>query len=281
MMYDIPVPGDKFTTGVQYADDTALWTCHSTAGLACRQMQKNLIELETWCSKWRLQPNPAKSQVVLIRHPNFSLNPRLDPAQVTLSLWGQNLRLCDSATYLGIIINRTLSDRADLEGVLSSMRRRASLLKMLNGGIKGCKPETLLHTYKTFIRPVLQYRAPLITTARKSLVDRLASFERSVLRVCLGLQRDHPSDEVYRLAGVEPIAVRLTRAQQNYISRAILREHGPVLDTIGLPHGPITSTPKNKVPYWPACTLNIVQAEALPACLADTKTCINSRLLAQ
>ncbi|KAJ3629920.1 hypothetical protein MTP99_014282 [Tenebrio molitor] len=52
----------------------------------------------------------------------------------------------------------------DVNETLKKSRNRANLLYRIRGRIRGCDPKTLYHTYKTFIRPVIEYRAPIYAT---------------------------------------------------------------------------------------------------------------------
>ncbi|KAJ3629485.1 hypothetical protein MTP99_013877 [Tenebrio molitor] len=44
---------------------------------------------------------------------------------------------------------------------LKKSRKRANLLYRIRGRIRGCDPKTLYHTYKSFIRPVIEYPAKI------------------------------------------------------------------------------------------------------------------------
>ncbi|KAG5879766.1 hypothetical protein JTB14_028697 [Gonioctena quinquepunctata] len=79
------------------------------------------------------------------------------PEELNLTLLEERLVLHDEACYLGVTFTRTLNWQPDLDKTLDKVRKRASILRALGGQIGRCHSDTLIHTYKTYIRPILEY----------------------------------------------------------------------------------------------------------------------------
>ncbi|KAK9878168.1 hypothetical protein WA026_021184 [Henosepilachna vigintioctopunctata] len=176
--YDIPQPDNILSHISLFADDTAIWTTGRTSANCSRNMQRQLDVFSTWASNWRITPNPSKTQSILFSHYNYSRSPKFRSNDVHLTLWGENLRLQDEITYLGVTFSKHNSWKSDLEKTLKKVRNRANLLYALKGRIRGCNPYTLLNTYKTFLRPVISYRCLLYATLQKRFVKQIESCER-------------------------------------------------------------------------------------------------------
>ncbi|XP_074038933.1 uncharacterized protein [Leptinotarsa decemlineata] len=74
----------------------------------------------------------------------------------------ENLQV--SVSNLGVTFTRTLNWEIDLRETLDRVRKRANLLKALRGKLGRCNSKALLHTYKTFIRPIVDHKAALYCT---------------------------------------------------------------------------------------------------------------------
>ncbi|KAG5863106.1 hypothetical protein JTB14_014926 [Gonioctena quinquepunctata] len=144
---------------IQNADDTVLYLSASNTEILNRRAQNMLDEFSNWCNIWRVRLNPNKTQTILFKHPNNSQKPSLKSNEINLTLLGERLELQDEVSYLGVTFTRTLNWQTDLNKTLTRVRQRASILRSLGGHFGRCHPQTLLHTYKTFVRPLLDYKA--------------------------------------------------------------------------------------------------------------------------
>ncbi|KAK9881280.1 hypothetical protein WA026_015402 [Henosepilachna vigintioctopunctata] len=116
--YDFPQPDNLLSQVSLFADDTAIWTTAKTAAICSRNMQRLLDVFSTWASNWRVTPNPSKTQTILFHHFNYTSSPKFQSDDVRLTLWGENLRLQDEITYLGVTFSKFNSWKSDLEKTL-------------------------------------------------------------------------------------------------------------------------------------------------------------------
>ena len=62
---DLPTLHHKQNSLSQFADDTAQWAFSLNVCFAAKFLQKNLLNLAMWCAKWRIKPNPEKTEVII------------------------------------------------------------------------------------------------------------------------------------------------------------------------------------------------------------------------
>lgn len=268
--HDIPRPNHPNLRLAQYADDTALWASARTSEQASRILAPYLSSLERWFQRWRIKPNPQKTQTIMFRHPNSTQRRQFDPRDVQLALWGDRLRLSPSVTYLGVAFTYTLHWGEETRRVLDKVQRRSGILSRLRGTLRGCHPRTLIHTYKTYIRPLIEYRFSCFSTAGQHLIAQLKSKERAIARRALRLMRDHPSGEVCELAGIPPIDTRLALLRSRYVKSAVEQQSLDALRFLRTQPQP-TRRPRRKLKHPPAIFLQDFQNldESLPDDLED------------
>lgn len=238
--YDSPQPINRNTTCTLFADDTAFWTSASQSRIACLHLNTTLRNFTNWTNRWRIQVNPVKTQTILFRHPDLGKRRKQQHEDVHVILGNTPLTLTDEITYLGMKFNRTLNWNSDLNFILGKIRNRSNLLSALRGRIRGCDPKTLQHTYKTFIRPLIDYRAPLYCTLKPTQLKQIAACERHILRKIHRLHYRHPSNLTIQHANITPITDRLTKLQTTFTSR---RVHGNILPTKQTLLNPCNNTP--------------------------------------
>lgn len=253
---DLPQPHNPKISLSQYADDTAYWVRAHSTNLCNRHMTRQINTLEKWLRDWRVKPNPHKTQLILFLHPFLSRKTTFSLDNISLSLWRTPLTLSTKITYLGVTLTKTLNDNTDITNTLNKCRQRASILSAIKGRIHGCHPKTLAHTYKTFIRPLIEYRAILLATTPNYLSIQFTRFERKILRKIHGLHYRHPNNTIYQITNFTPITTRLPQLQAKYIHRTINHQNPITTAPLTAPtHIPVR--PRKKIPFPPAHLLQI------------------------
>lgn len=273
--HDIPQPTTFDSTLSQYADDTAYWTSGFTTASCSRKMQTELLRYERWLRTWRITPNTAKTQTILFRHPNHHHRRGQHHRNIHLRLWNDRLHLSDTAKYLGVSFDRRLNWSSELRIVRQRTTQRLNLLKRVRGGLRGCSSATLLHTYKTFIRPIFDYRATIYKSLHPIHLRRLLATERRIIRLIYRLHFRHPSVETTQLADIEPIDERLHRLLGNSGRKKIVNNHLPSIRLLSIRSGIrdrniLPRKPKRKFKHPPAIILSAASdIQPLPDHLTD------------
>lgn len=251
---DIPQPIHPSVSIAQFADDTAYWVSARRSATCNNRMQQQLNRLENWLLEWKLRANPHKTQAICFRHPRMTRSHKLSPRDLGLTLHNTPINFSRRIQYLGIVFTDNLHDGPDLQTTLNKVRQRANLLSALRGSIKGCHPSTLQHTYKTFIRPLIEYRSVLLSTAPSRLLHKCTTAERRILRKIHSLHYLHPSLTIYEDTHMTPITQRLTTLQNKFVKRTITSANPISTSTLTTPIRP-SRIPKTKKPYPPPLLL--------------------------
>ena len=137
-----------------YADDTsyaASDTLHkSRSTFVADDLQPILTELESFCAKWRVGLNSEKTWCL-----NFYQNSKNNNSP-RLWLKGELLKYKKECKYLGVTFDEKLTFKAHILNVVSRCKKRLNLLKAVRGKDWGASPETILSTYKAFVRPIIE-----------------------------------------------------------------------------------------------------------------------------
>jgi hypothetical protein len=118
-----------------------------------KTIQSKLQSVELWTNSWRVKPNPLKSQCILMQAQNHhNTNSPISASTIYQSL--NKKRFATSVSHSPTTAPSTQTSN-------KPSRNRANLLYHIRGRIHGCHSKPLNHTYKTFIRPIVDYRAPI------------------------------------------------------------------------------------------------------------------------
>jgi hypothetical protein len=77
--------------------------------------------------------------------------------EIQLYLGNDKIEYCENPTYLGITLDRKLKGKSHIFQIADRGKRRLALMSRVAGVKWGCTTETLANTYKTYVRPTLEY----------------------------------------------------------------------------------------------------------------------------
>ena len=220
---DLPFNEDSKVQISQFADDLALWV--TNRGLKphtkiTRQLRQALSTLQKWCSKWHIKINANKSQLIPFPHA-----PKGDARhQYKFYLFDAEIPLCSKAKFLGLLLNSTLTLMPHCQEKKQEAIRRTNLLRRIRGTQWGAEVATLLHLYKTFIRPVLETGYVATASAPARSQKQLQIAECKALRAALKVfytpgERRTTNNELYTMAKIVPIQHRLQQLKEKALAR--------------------------------------------------------------
>ena len=167
----------------QYADDTAFLTTGHTIHSINTTLQPAVNAFTNWCTKWKLTINAQKTQALIILPPRCRSRIRRNPNLFQIKVNETPVRHHPQATYLGVILDTKLSWKPHMQKIRKQATQRLNLLKRLVGTSWGLHTQTVIKTYKVFIRPALTYGHTSWIAAPNDLYERLAISERHALRL--------------------------------------------------------------------------------------------------
>lgn len=216
----------------QYADDTAYLAVGNTVKQLGSKLQATLNDFSTWCKKWKLTVNSGKTQAVVILPRKRRTKCHRNPAMLTLTLNGHHITATSAATYLGVVFDDQLNWKAHLQHTVSNASNRLRLLQRLVGTTWGLKPETVLTTYKMFLRPVLTFGHIAWCSASSQFYERLNIIERHAIRLAYRIQLPYPNYLTYEHIDFPTISRHLTQLRLQYIRSRITTDHPLYLSTL-------------------------------------------------
>lgn len=231
---------------LQFADDTTLISHQKTLNECMEELQKLADVTVAWMRRWRIQPNPAKSKLIIFNHKiNFS-SPKI-------KLGNETITPTDSCKYLGIRIDHKLNFRAHFNLQKKSAITRAGHFRSLTYKNMGISSKTASMIYKMICRPLLEYGLPIFSNATKTALSMIEVAERTCLRKITKLRHPNnplynPSNQLlYQITEIEPILERMQKLCKKFITN---RNNINVIEPL-IHHYNEETTPKAKLPALP------------------------------
>ena len=184
--------------------DIALHRCIKSP-LHYWKFKLDIAALVDWISRHHLSLQPSKCCYMLItRKKACSIPPPI------LYVSGTPLLSVSSVRYLRVQLNSDLSWSPHISNLCAKARRLVGVL--YRQFYKHVNTSTLLHLYKSFIRPHLEYCAIVWDPHLLKDIDALEKVQRFALRMCLkSWSLDH--NQLYERSKVPPLANRRSNAK--------------------------------------------------------------------
>ena len=211
--YDIPsITSKKFA----YADDLAiLHTSGEWKELERTLSQDFLTTLSEYLQTWRLKLSHSKPVTVAYHLHNREAKRELRACNI-----GKTLPFCPVPTYLGVILDRSLTYCPHLEALRKKLCARVSLLRQLVGTGWGASAKTLRTAALSLVYSTATYCAPIwCRSMHLRLIDSVLNDALRIVTGCL-----HPTPSVYLpvLSGIQPAELRRQRVTLSLANRSSL-----------------------------------------------------------
>jgi len=133
-----------------FTDDTKVYREITDFENDARALQTDIDRLANWATLWPLRFNPEKCELMCITHsrdrsvPSYTMGPRITPVKCTKDL--------------GVLIFSDLSWSAQVHAVVHKANRILGVIYRILGP---SNVEAFSTLYKSLVRPVLEYAAPV------------------------------------------------------------------------------------------------------------------------
>jgi len=174
------------------------------------------MSIQSISDEFKLSPNAKKSEVChfTLSNPNRHWKPKI--------VLGKNiLPVTNSPRYLGVTLDQTLSYQQHIANTVARAKRRLNIMKCISGKNWGADAKVLQLTYKTLIRPLLEYAAPVWCSASDSLLHDIDSIQHSAAKIICGLRDTCASAVAEFEADLLPLKSRRQLALENYIVKRL------------------------------------------------------------
>jgi ribonuclease HI len=186
-------------TVLSYADDLVLISNHS---LAPAVLTKALQLLESISTILGLQINIGKTKAMAWEHshsfPCFYFE-----------VYNTQIEWVRTYKYLGVVLDDTLSFMEHSKAICNRANKRLNILKYMAGSPFGATQETLLHYYKSCIRPILEYGSIVMPIACPSAIRKLESLQNISLRIAMRLPLSARTTFMLTETGCPPLDDRM------------------------------------------------------------------------
>ena len=217
-----PLPGGG--TLSLFADDSAISYEGRNIGHLVTKLQRGLDVYTKYLADWKICVNAAKTQAIVFPHRNTE---RLKPT-TKLKVLGSEVEWSMVVRYLGLDLDSKLLYRLHIEGIINKgIAMLKKLYPIINRRSKASHKNKLA-VYKMVVAPMLLYGSPVWKGCAKTHRLKLQRMQNKFLRLILNQPWGTRSSDLHRLAGIEPVDVRLASMAENHRSRALASEHGTI-----------------------------------------------------
>lgn len=184
-----------------FADDTGFVATDMDPEMVICKLQHAQNELEKYYERWKIKLNPNKSQVMFFTRRR---SPRYLP-QREISVNGHAIEWSNNVQYLGLNLDKKLTFGFHIEESLRKFDKLTKTFYPLVNRRSRLDNGTKVLLYKTVFRPTVTYGFPAWYNCASCHRKKVQRKQNRTLKMMLNLGIQHPTDEVHRLAGVEPI----------------------------------------------------------------------------
>jgi hypothetical protein len=130
----------------------------------------------------------------------------------TLKYGNRNLCQEENAVYLGMILDSKMTGSAEVDKMSKAAKRRLTFMKRVAGVDWGASTEVFATTYKTYVRPVLEYGNSVLITAPKNHLAKFDRVQNQALRITTGAAKSTPVVAMEMQTSTPPLNARRNKA---------------------------------------------------------------------
>ena len=176
-VYAADMPTHPNTLLFTFADDTCILASDPDPISTSRTLQDNLSSMQSWCRRWRVKVNGAKSA-----HLTFTLRRRPCPPVFFNDV---PIPTPEQVRYLGLHLDRRLTWNPHTRLKRTDLNRKLGLLRPLLCRKSKLSLDNKLTLYKTILLPSSTYGIEVWGSAKASNIVRIQRFQSKVLRSIL------------------------------------------------------------------------------------------------
>jgi hypothetical protein len=192
------VPAFAKTSLALYADDTAIYAHSFNAEVATRQVQIQVNLLGKYFDKWLIQINAAKTEAILFAK-KFTNTKIITPLKVK----NRKVLTQSSVKYLGVHLDTRLTYHTHIDKTLTRAKATLHALYPLFSKQSKLTSGNKLKLYKTIVRPVLTYAAPVWCSITNTTMIKPQRCQNKCLRLATNSGRYIKIKDLHDIANIE------------------------------------------------------------------------------
>ena len=150
-------------------------------------LQRDLDQLHAWSSRWQMNFNIKKCNIMSVT------NKRKNAIKTTYSMNGQPFDRVDTIEYLGVSLSNKLTWNAHINKITGNAKRTLGFLRRT---LQHTNQTIRLNTYRTLVRPKLEYAATIWDPHHATQINQLEKVQKTAARYIMGKPaRKSPNQE--------------------------------------------------------------------------------------
>lgn len=220
--YDLEQSVSPFCNILQYADDIALYSSAQTVDDASSRLNEALSYLNDWLNDHGLSLSPSKSKVVVFSRRRF-----IPAADIYYE--GQLLPCCDSAKFLGVMLDPKLSGIHHLNYIVGKCERGINVLRALSGVWWGSHPYSQKLLYNALIRSHFDYGSLILEPCNKVALKKFDLLQAKCLRIILGAMKSSPKNALQVECVDSPLSLRRQYLADRFVFKIMSNSSHPLI----------------------------------------------------
>ena len=193
-----PPPGIEI---VQYADDISIYISGTNIEAMSEKVNHYVPTLTAFLEERNLQVSAEKSTVTLFTP--ATAEAKTEPA---IKVQNKPVKLDKAPKLLGLKFDTMYTFTPHIKDTIAKAKKRLNILKSLAGSTWGQDKNTILMTYKTICRSVLEYAVPIWSPviSDSNWID-LQAVQSQALRIATGCHKMSAIDHLHQESKVLPL----------------------------------------------------------------------------
>ena len=217
---DIPLPPPNVQLDT-YADDINTLTSHPKIDTAENTLQPYLNQIYNWTIENDLQLNPDKSTSTL-----FTPDTHEHKTILKLKINNQIIPTNKNHKVLGLHFDPSLKFNTHITKTKDTANKGLNVLKALTTNSWGKCKETIITTYKTITRPIIEYACTVWSPlAAETNINKLQVIQNTALRIATGCTRDTNQQHLHQETQILPVKEHLKLHASNFKQKTYSTSH--------------------------------------------------------
>lgn len=195
-----------------------------------RQLQMIVNKLEQWALENGFTFSMDKT-CILRFFPRRSI--RFHPTkEVNVMLYGQPIKNVETAKFLGLIFDQTLTFKPHIDNLKSKCMKALNILKVVAHQKWGADRDTIMKLYRALIRSKLDYGAIVYGATWPSYTQILEPVQNSALRLALGAFKTTYAPSLNAEANEPPLQIRRIKLGLQYLIKLKSNSRNPAYESV-------------------------------------------------
>jgi hypothetical protein len=217
---NLPLPPNGIRI-IQYADDISIYCFGPRINPLCDKINKYITQVTNYLEERELLISPEKSTVTL-----FSPDPAEFKVKPDIKIKNKSIRLDQTPKLLGITFNTMHTFSFHIKNTIAKCNSKINVLKALAGTSWGQDKETMLITYKSICRSILEYATPIWSPqVSDTNWGKLQVIQNKALRIATGCYLKASPDHLHQECKILPVRQHCEMITKQYLAACHLPGH--------------------------------------------------------